>query len=41
MEIALIRDGWNEIVIYNDSAVDLPLVGVELAIRRKQPSSAA
>ncbi len=41
MEVGLIRDGWNEIVIYNDSAVDLPLVGVELAIRRKQPSSAA
>ena len=41
LDPGLIRDGWNEIVIYNDSAVDLPLVGVELAIRRKLPSSTA
>ena len=29
-----IRDGWNEIVIYNESAVELGVVAVELGIRR-------
>ena len=29
-----IRDGWNEVVIYNESAEDILIVGVELAIKR-------
>ena len=29
-----IRDGWNEIVIYNESAEELSVVAVELGIRR-------
>jgi hypothetical protein len=41
MECAAIRDGWNEIVLYNESTEELSVVGVELAIKRKQPSAAA
>ena len=31
-----IRDGWNEIVIYNESPEELNLVGVELGLMRKK-----
>jgi hypothetical protein len=41
MECAAIRDGWNEIVLYNESTEELSVVGVELAIKRKHPSAAA
>jgi hypothetical protein len=30
-----IRDGWNDIVIYNESGEDLDLIGVELGLVRK------
>ncbi len=35
LDCALIREGWNEIVIYNESAEELSVAGVELGIRRK------
>jgi hypothetical protein len=41
LDCAAIRDGWNEIVVYNESAEELSVVGVELAIKRKPPSAAA
>lgn len=41
LDCAAIRDGWNEIVLYNESAEELSVVSVELAIKRKHPSAAA
>jgi len=32
-----IRDGWNEIVLYNESSEDLPVIGVELGILKQAP----
>lgn len=30
-----LRDGWNEVMIHNEEAADLEVVGLELAIRRR------
>lgn len=34
LDCAAIRDGWNEIVLYNESAEDLSIVALELAVKR-------
>lgn len=36
LDCGVIRDGWNEIVICNESTEDLGIVAVELGIRRKK-----
>lgn len=42
LDCAVIQDGWNEVVLYNDSADDLSIVGVELGIMRpKAPAPAS
>lgn len=34
LDCGVIRDGWNEIVIYNESTEELELIAVELGLRR-------
>jgi len=41
LDCGVIRDGWNDIVIYNESAEEVSVVGVELAIKRPPPPAAA
>jgi len=42
LDCAVIQDGWNEVVLYNDSADELSIVGVELGIMRpKAPTPAS
>lgn len=36
LDCGVIRDGWNEIVVYNESPEELSLAGLELGIRRKK-----
>ena len=35
VDLVSLRDGWNEITVYNDSAEELNLVGLELGILRR------
>jgi len=35
-EVATINEGWNEIVIYNESGEDLPVLGIELGVIQKR-----
>jgi hypothetical protein len=37
LDVALVRDGWNEIVVYNEGPEELELVTVELGLRRPAP----
>ena len=41
LDCGAIRDGWNEIVLYNESAGEMSVVGVELAIKRRPPPAAS
>lgn len=41
LDCGTIRDGWNEIVLYNESARAMSVVGVELAIKRRPPPAAS
>ena len=36
LDCGVIRDGWNEIVIYNESTEEMSVAGVELGIIRSQ-----
>ncbi len=36
LDCALIHDGWNEIILYNETAADLSVAAVELGIRRRR-----
>jgi len=42
LDCGVIQDGWNEVVLYNESAEELLIVGVELGImRQKNPAPAS
>lgn len=41
LDCGLIRDGWNEIVLYNESAGEISVAGVELAVKRRPPPVAS
>jgi len=41
LDCGAIRDGWNEIVIYNESSEEVSVVGVELAIKRAHAPAAS
>jgi hypothetical protein len=40
-DCGVIRDGWNDIVIYNESSEEMAIVGVELAIKRPHTPAAS
>jgi hypothetical protein len=40
-DCGVIRDGWNDIVIYNESSEEMAVVGVELAIKRPHTPAAS